>query len=164
VARGSMIYAQTPYGQADAAFCALVAEILAWDMRRDVRSTAVLLAVCALTRVWPASHFTKKERAKWSTKAKAAFRVSESELSEISGASRTRVHTAVKAMREAGFVVELAPLSHRGEGRGTTPPTYALRCHVEFSDDSSTVSSISISSEGADQRSHASQEWDLQGA
>jgi len=129
VARSS-VYAQTPYGQADAAFCALVAEILAWDMRRDVRSTAVLLAVCALTRVWPASHFTKKERAKWSHKAAAAFQTSERELAELTGFSQKRVHTALDKMQEAGFIVELAPLSHRGEGRGTTPPTYAFRCHL----------------------------------
>ena len=99
----SSVYAQTPYGQADAAFCALMAEILAWDMRRDVRSTAVLLAVCALTRVWPASHFTKKERAKWSHKAAAAFQTSERELAELTGFSQKRVHTALDKMQEAGF-------------------------------------------------------------
>lgn len=158
----SSIYAQTPYGQADGAFCQLVAELLAWGIRRDIRTTATLLAVCALTRAWPADHFTRKERAKWPTKAKAAFRVSEAELAEISGTSRTRVHTAIRAMLEAGFVVELAPLTHRGEGRGTTPPTYALKCHVDFkATRPDSVSSDSKSSEGADQRSHASQGWDL---
>ena len=156
------IYATAPYGQADANFCKFVAELQAWDMRRDVRRTAVLLAVSALTRTWPADHFSKKERAKWTTKAKAAFQASESELAEISGTSRTRVHTAIGTMVGAGFVVELAPLTHRGEGRGTTPPTYALKCHLVAKPASSVSDLGSVSgSEGADERSHASQGWNL---
>ena len=131
-------------------------------MRKDVRSAAVLLAVGALTRAWSADHYPKKERAKWSAKAKAAFRASESELAEATGTSRTRVHTAIRAMIDAGFVVELAPLSHRGEGRGTTPPTYALRCHLIAKPVSSVSDLGSVSgSEGADERSHASQGWNL---
>ena len=158
------IYATAPYGQADAGFCKFVAELQAWDMRKDVRGAAVLLAVGALTRSWSADHYPKKERTKWSAKAKAAFRASESELAEATGISRTRVHTAIKAMLDAGFIVELAPLSHRGEGRGTTPPTYALACHLVAKG----AGSISVSdlgsvsgSEGADERSHASQGWNL---
>lgn len=144
-------YATAPYGQIDAAFCDLVGEIQAWDVRADVRSAAVVVALRALTHVWPSSHFTKRMRDKWSHKATAAFRLSERELAELTGFSQKKVHTALARMVEAGFVVELAPLSHRGESRGTTPPTYAFKCHV---------STQSVSSETPDQN-RPTQTWRL---
>lgn len=153
MARGSMIYAQVPYGQADAAFVALMCEILAWDVRADVRTAALMVALWALTRCWPSKHFSKAKRDKWSHKAAAAFQTSERELSELTGFSQKRVHTALDKMQEAGFIVELAPLSHRGEGRGTTPPTYAFRCHMG-------TQSVSSEKKRTDQSSPA-QTWRL---
>lgn len=126
----SSIYAQGQYGQLDRDFCALMAEIAAWDVRADVRKSAAVVALYALTCCWPASHYPKRERDKWPHKAKAAFRVSERELAELAGFSRPRVHRALTSLLATGFVVELAPAKPRGEGRGTAPATYAFRCHV----------------------------------
>jgi hypothetical protein len=151
------IYAQAPYGQIDAAFCALIAEILAWDVRADVRKSAAVVALYALTRCWPASHYPKRERDKWSHKATAAFRLSERELAELTGFKRQKCRTALKKLIDAGCLVELAPAAARGEGRGSTSPTYAFRCHVG----TQSVSSVSvISSEPADQ-SRPTQTWSL---
>lgn len=150
-------YAQAPFGQIDAAFCDLMAEILALDVRADVRNAVIVVALRALTRVWPASHFPKRERDKWSHKATAAFRVSERELAEITGFTRQKCRTALKKLIDAGYLVELAPAAARGEGRGSTSPTYAFRCHVA----TQSASSVSvISSEPADQ-SRPAQTWSL---
>lgn len=153
------IYAQGQYGQLDRDFCALMAEIVAWDVRANVRKSAAVVALYALTCCWPASHYPKRERDGWPHKAKAAFRVSERELAEATGFSRQRVHRALENLLGAGFVVLLAPAKPWGEGRGTAPAIYAFRCHVG----TRKVSSSSVSSEPADQSSPA-QPWDLQGA
>lgn len=153
------IYAQGQYGQLDRDFCALMAEIVAWDARANVRKSAAVVALYALTCCWPASHYPKRERDKWPHKAKAAFRVSERELAEATGFSRPRVHRALENLLGAGFVVLLAPAKPWGEGRGTAPAIYAFRCHVG----TQKVGSAPIGSESPDQSSPA-QPWDLQGA
>ena len=155
-------YATAPYGLADMGFCEYIAELEACrGIRSDVRRNCVVVSVCALTRCWPASHYPKRERDRWARKATAAFRVSERELAELTGFSQKRVHNALKALFTAGFIIELAPPSHRGEGRGSTPATYALKCHADICVKSLSVSSISVSSEATDQ-SRPAQSWDVQ--
>lgn len=149
MARGrqqSTTYATAPYGQADAAFAALMAEILVMDARADVRRSAAIVALFALTLCWPSEHFPKRDRDRWTHRATAAFRVSERELAEPAGFSRPRVHNALKALLDAGYVVELAPARPRGEGRGTAPATYAFRCHLA----AQSVSHKAVSSEAPD--------------
>lgn len=156
--RQQATYATAPYGLADMAFCKYIAELEACEgIRSDVRRNCVVVSVAALTLCWPASHYPKRERAKWSHRATAAFRVSERELAELVGRSRPSVHTSLAALLETGFVVELAPPSHRGEGRGSTAATYALRCHVG----TQSVSSEAVSSEATDQPQPVAQAWDV---
>ena len=138
-------YATAPYGMADAAWCQFMGGLLAWGVRADVREAAQTVSWWALTRLWPSSHFPKRARERWAARATAAFRVSERELSELTGLSRQRVRTAVSRMVEDGFLVELSPATTRGEGRGSTAPTYAFSCHVVDGGES-----FSIESAGAD--------------
>lgn len=155
--RQAATYGKTPYGKLDADFCALVGEV--WHMegvRSDVRHAAEMVTLYALTRCWPASHYTKRDRDKWSTKATAAFRVSERELAELTGFSRPRVHRALVNLLDAGFVIELAPAKPRGEGRGTAPATYAFKCHLA----TQSMSYESVSSESPDPPQPV-QAWDL---
>lgn len=129
--RQAATYAKPPYGLIDADFCALMAEMIStWGIRADVRKSAEIVALYALTRCWPATNYPRRERDKWSHKATAAFRTSERELAELTGFSQKRVHSALKALFTAGFIIELAPSSHRGEGRGSTPATVAFKCHL----------------------------------
>lgn len=161
MARKQATYATAPYGLADIEFCKYIAELEACHgIRSDVRRNCVVLSVCALTRTWPASHYPKRDREKWSHKATAAFRVSERELAELAGFSRPRIHRALESLLAAGFVVELAPAKPRGEGRGTAPATYALKCHMGSPAKPDPISSDSISSEAPDPRSPA-QTWSL---
>ncbi len=152
-------YATAPYGLADMAFCEYIAELeTCRGIRSDVRCNCVVVSVCALTRCWPASHYPKRERDRWARKATAAFRMSERELAELTGLSHQSARTAIKTLLARGFVVELAPMRARGNERGSTPPTYALKCHVRVSDNTDSVSSVSMSSGGADQ-SQPVQAW-----
>lgn len=148
--RQATSYGKTPFGKLDADFCNLMSEILAWDIRADVRRSAAMVALWSLTRCWPSAHFRKTERDRWTHKATAAFRVSERELAELCGFSRPRVHRALKALREGGFIVELAPAKPLGEGRGTAPATCAFACHLGISAKAVSVSSVSASSEAPD--------------
>lgn len=160
MARGKQAasYAQAPYGLADRSFCALMAEaILAWDVRADVRKSAEVVILYALTCCWPASHYARRDRDKWTHKATAAFRVSERELAELTGFTRPRVHRALKNLLDAGFVVELAPSKPRGEGRGTAPATYAFKCHLA----TQSMSYKAVGSESADQQNSPAQTWRL---
>ena len=123
------IYAETPYGQIDAGFCDLINELLTIKMRSDVRRSSIMVALTALTRCWPSNHFPVYEQDKWSYEVVAAFQMSERELAELCGFSHQRVRSALKALRDAGLVIELAPAKPRGEGRGTAPTIYAFKCH-----------------------------------
>ena len=154
-------YATAPYGLADVNFTKYIAELEAYrGIRSDVRRNCVVASVCALTRTWPASHYPKRERDRWATKATAAFQVSERELAEVAGMSHQSARTALKTLLRAGFIVELAPMRARGNDRGSTPPTYSLKCHLARPAESVSVSSVSIGSGGADQPQPA-QAWDV---
>lgn len=145
-------YATAPYGLADVSFCKYIAELETYKgIRSDVRRNCVVASVGALTRTWPASHYPKRERDKWSHKATAAFQVSERELAEVADMSHQSARTALKTLVRAGFIVELAPMRARGNDRGSTPPTYALKCHLARPAESVSVSSASVGSGGADQ-------------
>lgn len=145
-------YATAPYGLADMAFCKYIAELeTRKGIRSDVRHNCVVVSVAALTRTWPTSHYPKRERDRWTHKATAAFRVSERELAELAGMSHQRARTALKALLETGFIVELSPMRARGNDRGSTPPTYALKCHVHHPAKSDSMGSDSMGSGGSDQ-------------
>jgi len=126
----SGVYAETPYGQIDAGFCDLISELLTIKMRSDVRRSAIMVALTALTRCWPSNHFPVYEQDKWPYEVVAAFQVSERELAELAGMSHPRVRRALKNLRDTGLIVELAPMKARGNDRGSIPTTYAFKCHV----------------------------------
>lgn len=159
--RQAASYAQAPYGQLDAAFCDLMDRLEALDVRRDVQSTARRAALRLLTQVWPSTHYSKRDRDRWTHKATAAFQVSERELAELAGYSQKRAHNALATLLKAGAIVELAPANHRGEGRGTSPATYAFKCHLTQSTSPKKSASASVSSDsrGTDQPQTA--QWRL---
>lgn len=163
MARSKTSYATAPFAMIDAPFCDLMERLDALDVRRDVQCTARNAALRLLTRVWPASHFSRRERDRWSHKATAAFRISERELAELAGYSQKRAHNALATLLKSGTIMELAPADHRGEGRGSTPPTYAFSCHLAEKQPTSPAKSGSVSgsgSEGTDQP-QAVQTWRL---
>ena len=129
-------------------------------IRSDVRRNCVIVSACALTRTWPAGHYAKRDRSTWNQEAAAAFRLSGRELAELTGMSHQSARTALKTLLATGFIVELAPMRARGNDRGSTPPTYALKCHIRHTTKSDSMGSDSMGSGTADQPQPV-QAWDL---